>query len=165
MTRDTLTLIREITLNALMKFGVEWESRSYEEFDIGPDWTRLNGGYARCLTSNDFYSTLEIVMPPNATFDLHLHPDAEEEFYVMEGHVEITVLKKTINVKAGDVFKVKAGLLHKAYYPYGMRGIITLRKVSKSDNESKKVEIIQTLLKIKGGETEVPPPSTTELTD
>jgi len=163
--RDTLTTMREITLNALMKFGVEWESRPYEEFNIGPDWTRVNGGYARCLTSNNFYSTIEIVMPPNTSFDLHLHPDADEEFYVMEGHVEITVLKKTINVREGEVFKVKAGLLHKAYYPYGMRGIITLRKVQKTDDEQKKVEIIQTLLKIKKEEADAPSSENREVTD
>jgi uncharacterized RmlC-like cupin family protein len=104
-------------------------------------------------------------MPPNTSFDLHLHPDADEEFYVMEGHVEITVLKKTINVREGEVFKVKAGLLHKAYYPYGMRGIITLRKVQKTDDEQKKVEIIQTLLKIKKEEADAPSSENREVTD
>lgn len=158
--RDTLSLLREITINAAMKYGVSWESKPYEEVNIGPDWSRLNGGYARCLTSNRLFSTLEIIYPPNTTMDFHIHPDADEEFYVVEGHVELTILNKTVHVREGEVGKIKAGLLHKAHYPYGIRAIITLRKVFKNDNSQKKTEIIETLLKIKkGDETEVPPPN------
>lgn len=155
--KDTLTIIRELTLNSLMKFSIDWKSRPYEEYDIGYEWTKVHGGYARCLTSGINYSTIEVIISPNTTYDFHIHPDADEEFYVIEGHVELTVLKTTQNVRAGEVFSVRAGLLHKAFYPYGMRGIITLRKKSLTDERAKKVEVIETLLKKKEEETEASP--------
>lgn len=161
MISDTLTLMREITLNALMKYSVDWESKPFEEFNVSSDWTRLNGGYVRCLTSNNLFSTLEIIMPPNTTFDYHTHPDGDEEFYVIEGHVELTILNKTVNVREGEVFKIKAGILHKAFYPYGMRGIITIRKTSVKSESSKKIQAIETLLKLKG-ETDASPDSSVD---
>jgi mannose-6-phosphate isomerase-like protein (cupin superfamily) len=149
-----------------MKFGIEWQSKPYEEVDIGPDWVRMNGGYVRCLTANKIYSSLEIIVPPNTNVDFHLHPDADEEFYVIEGHAEITALAKTVHVKEGEIYKIKAGLLHKVYYPYGMRGIVTLRKVFKGSANDRKTQFVENLLKIKKGAEapeiveDVKPPST-----
>lgn len=142
-----------------MKYGIDWESRPYEEFDVGSEWRKVEGGFMRCLVSSNSYSALEIILHPNATYDFHLHPDADEEFYVLEGHMEITVLKKVHNIRAGEVFKVRAGILHKTYHPYGMRGIITLRKTLKTDDQKQKVEVIETLLKMKEEERDAPPPA------
>lgn len=154
--KDTLATLRQLTLNTIMKYGIDWESKPYEEIDISYDWTRMNGGYARCLTANNLYASIEVIMPPNASMDYHIHPDADEEFYVIEGHVELTVLNKTINVREGETHRVKAGLLHKALYPYGMRGIITLRKISSKQIETEKSQLVDIIQKIRGEEDPAP---------
>lgn len=154
--KDTLATLRQLTLNTIMKYGIEWESRPYEEIDISHEWTRMKGGFVRCLTSNNLYSSIEVIMPPNATMDFHIHPNADEEFYVIEGHVELTVLNKTIHVREGETYKVKNGLLHKAFYPYGMRGIITLRKISSVQIEKEKSGMIDAIKKIAGEDESSP---------
>lgn len=147
--RDMLTAVREMTVNSLMKLGIEWESKPYEEIDIGSQWNRLNGkGFVRCLSSNLLYSIVEMIMHPETMYDFHVHPDADEEIYVVDGNVELTVIKKESVLNDGDVAKVKSGLLHKMYYPNGAHIIVVYRKVNKEDEIGKRAEVIETLLKM-----------------
>ena len=52
--------------------------------------------------SDGLYTLIEMVHPPNIGPSLHIHPNAPEAYYVLEGEYTITSGEEIINAKKGD---------------------------------------------------------------
>ena len=63
--------------------------------------------------SNDKYTILDVVHPPNIGPALHTHPRGPETFCVIEGNYEFFLNDKSIMAKAGDVVCVPTGSPHR----------------------------------------------------
>ncbi|MDQ3847517.1 MAG: cupin domain-containing protein [Thermoproteota archaeon] len=71
--------------------------------------------------SEDRFTLLEIIHPPHVGPALHIHPDAPEAYYVLEGEYQIVVGKESrvgnkrqvYDVKTGDFVFIPKGLEHK----------------------------------------------------
>jgi quercetin dioxygenase-like cupin family protein len=59
--------------------------------------------------SNDKYTILDVIHPPNIGPALHTHPRGPETFCVIEGNYEFFLNDQSILAKAGDVICVPTG--------------------------------------------------------
>jgi mannose-6-phosphate isomerase-like protein (cupin superfamily) len=58
------------------------------------------------------YSLIEMIHPPNIGPALHIHPNAPEAYYVLEGEYSIKCGKRTYHTKSGDFVFIPRGLPH-----------------------------------------------------
>jgi mannose-6-phosphate isomerase-like protein (cupin superfamily) len=58
------------------------------------------------------YSLLEMVVPPGNGNRLHVHPEAEEAFYVVEGELTIRFPDREERAQAGALILVPRGMPH-----------------------------------------------------
>ncbi len=66
------------------------------------------------------YSTILMTHPPLAGPALHLHPDGQETFYVLEGNYIFTLNGETMEAGKGDFISIPAHVPHK--YKSGAAG-------------------------------------------
>jgi mannose-6-phosphate isomerase-like protein (cupin superfamily) len=66
------------------------------------------------------YSLIEMIHPPNIGPALHIHPNAPEAYYVLEGEYSIKCGKRTYHTKSGDFVFIPRGLPHN--YRSGSKG-------------------------------------------
>ena len=74
----------------------------------------------KVLTSetNDSYTILDVIHPPNLGPALHIHPKGSETFYIVEGYYEFILDGKSIMGKPGDVIFVPKGSPHRFVVGY-----------------------------------------------
>jgi len=63
--------------------------------------------------SNDKYTILDVIHPPNVGPALHMHPKGPEIFYIVKGDYEFILDNKSIMAKTGDVILVPKGSAHR----------------------------------------------------
>jgi mannose-6-phosphate isomerase-like protein (cupin superfamily) len=66
------------------------------------------------------YSLIEMVHPPNIGPALHIHPNAPESYYVLEGEYSIRCGRRIYHAKSGDFIFIPKGVLHN--YQSGSKG-------------------------------------------
>jgi quercetin dioxygenase-like cupin family protein len=76
----------------------------------------------RTLTSetNDSYTILDVIHPPDVGPALHMHPKGPETFYIIEGDYNFTLGGKSITGKSGDLIFVPKGIPHR--FDVGKKG-------------------------------------------
>ena len=57
-------------------------------------------------------ATMEVRLPPHSGPDSHIHAEAEEGFYVLEGDLTATVGDQTFEVSPGDFLHIPRGTTH-----------------------------------------------------
>lgn len=57
-------------------------------------------------------SLAEATVPPGGATAEHIHPEAEEIYFVLAGQAEMRVAEKTANVRAGDAIVLPPGTRH-----------------------------------------------------
>ena len=62
--------------------------------------------------SGRIYSLIEMVHPPNIGPALHVHPQAPEAYYIIEGEYSIKCDNQTYQVKTGDFVFIPKGIPH-----------------------------------------------------
>lgn len=76
----------------------------------------LSGDVFRFLVTSEesggSYCTMEVTLPPGSGPDPHLHPDAEEQFYVLEGKLTFRVGDEVFEVGTGDLIHIPRGTMH-----------------------------------------------------
>lgn len=63
--------------------------------------------------SNDRYTIIDAVHPPNVGPALHMHPKGPEIFYILEGDYEFVLDNNFIKAKIGDVVSIPKGVPHR----------------------------------------------------
>ena len=63
--------------------------------------------------TNDRFTILDVIHPPNLGPALHIHPKGSETFYIIKGDYEFILDSKSIMAKAGDVIFVPKGAPHR----------------------------------------------------
>ena len=63
--------------------------------------------------SNEKYTILDVIHPPNVGPALHMHPRGPETFYVVEGDYEFFLNDQSILANPGDVMCVPADSPHR----------------------------------------------------
>lgn len=58
------------------------------------------------------YSAMEIVSPPGSGPNPHVHEEAEEAFYVLDGDLTFHVGNQSVEVSTGDFVHVPRGTIH-----------------------------------------------------
>ena len=58
------------------------------------------------------------IQQPGQTFNVHLHPESDEAFLAFEGHGQMYLRDRWIDVSAGDVLYAAPGVLHGARNPH-----------------------------------------------
>ena len=66
------------------------------------------------------YSLIEMIHPPNIGPALHIHPNASEAYYVLEGEYSIKCGRRTYHAKSGDFVFIPKGVPHN--YQSGSKG-------------------------------------------
>ena len=66
------------------------------------------------------YSLIEMIHPPNIGPALHIHPNAPEAYYVLEGEYSIKRGRRTYHAKSGDFVFIPKGVPHN--YQSGSKG-------------------------------------------
>jgi mannose-6-phosphate isomerase-like protein (cupin superfamily) len=61
------------------------------------------------------HSFAEVVIPPGKASRLHLHPQAEETYYILKGTAYIELGSQAGNLAVGDAVVIPAGTPHKIY--------------------------------------------------
>lgn len=56
---------------------------------------------------------LNIITSENRTLDLHVHPESDEMFYVIEGTMQMELKDRLIDLSAGDFIVIPKGTLHR----------------------------------------------------
>jgi quercetin dioxygenase-like cupin family protein len=60
------------------------------------------------------FSLLEFILPPGGTGSpLHIHPETQETFYLLEGELTLTIGDRTERVEAGALAHVPVGVAHR----------------------------------------------------
>ena len=69
----------------------------------------------KVLTSetNDRYTIIDAIHPPNVGPALHIHPRGPETFFIIEGNYEFVLDTKPIKAKTGDVISIPKGIPHR----------------------------------------------------
>jgi quercetin dioxygenase-like cupin family protein len=69
----------------------------------------------KVLTSetNDEYTIIDAVHPPNVGPALHMHPKGPEIFYIIDGDYEFVLDNNFIKAKTGDVISIPKGTPHR----------------------------------------------------
>ena len=62
--------------------------------------------------SGRIYSLIEMVHPPNIGPALHVHPQAPEAYYILEGEYSIKCDNQTYQVNPGDFVLISKGIPH-----------------------------------------------------
>jgi quercetin dioxygenase-like cupin family protein len=62
--------------------------------------------------SGGSYATMEVRVGPHSGPDSHIHEDAEEQFYVLEGDLTVKVGDQTFEVSPGDFIHIPRGTTH-----------------------------------------------------
>ncbi len=62
--------------------------------------------------SNGSYSTMQVSVPPGNGPGPHLHEDAEEQFFVIEGQLTFIVGDETFEMSTGDFIHIPRGVPH-----------------------------------------------------
>ncbi len=57
-------------------------------------------------------SLAEATLPPGGATAEHIHPAAEEIYFILKGNAEMRVAEKTANVRAGDAIVLPPGTRH-----------------------------------------------------
>jgi quercetin dioxygenase-like cupin family protein len=70
--------------------------------------------------SNGRYTMLEMVHPPNVGPALHIHPNAPEAYYILEGEYQIRCGKEVHHAQRGDFVFIPKRIEHK--YQSGSNG-------------------------------------------
>jgi quercetin dioxygenase-like cupin family protein len=92
--------------------------------------------------SDGKYTMLEMVHPPNVGPALHIHPNAPEAYYILEGEYQIRCGKELYHAQRGDFVFIPKGIEHK--YQSGSNGGKVL-VISSAGLEKYFIEIAETL--------------------
>jgi quercetin dioxygenase-like cupin family protein len=83
--------------------------------DTGPAYWGPGDIYTFLATgeeTNGEYFVMEGLVPPNAGPPPHIHHDAAETFYIVDGQVEVKLGDKVHQAKAGDFVHISKGTPH-----------------------------------------------------
>jgi quercetin dioxygenase-like cupin family protein len=77
---------------------------------------RYGGGIVSILASskdtNGVFGLIETIQVPGAEPPLHVHDDADETFYILDGRVAVMVSGEVHQLKAGDTIFLPRGIPH-----------------------------------------------------
>jgi quercetin dioxygenase-like cupin family protein len=83
--------------------------------DTGPCYWGPGDRYTFLVNSaqtNGGYFIMEAIIPPGGGPPLHIHHREEENFYLLEGVLDITLGKKNVKATTGDFVQIPRGTIH-----------------------------------------------------
>ena len=80
------------------------------QFKLVRDTTML--GKARGDDTGGAYSLQEFDAPPQVTTDAHVHPNAEQAFYVLTGALAFQLGERVVHAPAGSFVLIPRGMPH-----------------------------------------------------
>jgi quercetin dioxygenase-like cupin family protein len=79
---------------------------------------------------------------PGKQVPLHVHPDAEQVMFILDGSVDMTIEGQTATLRAGDVVVVNRGQQHEVYSPDGVTFMEALAPVPLDHVPDKELDLV-----------------------
>jgi quercetin dioxygenase-like cupin family protein len=79
---------------------------------------------------------------PGKQVPLHVHEDAEQVMFILEGSVDMTIEGQTATLRAGDVVVVNRGQQHEVYSPDGVTFMEALAPVPLDHVPDKELDLV-----------------------